>query len=84
MFVRGRAPKRSPYRKGCKIRGSTFRVDPIDMTKADFKANEGLVRKGIETAASLLDWYAKMHPSANAAVQPNSGLRGDAAQAPRA
>lgn len=57
-------------------------VDPIDMTKADFSASEAVIRKGIEAAALLLDWYTKMHPD-SAAVQPNNGLQHDAAQAPR-
>jgi hypothetical protein len=42
------------------------RVDAIDITRADFAANEAVVREGIETAASLLDWYTKMHPSPKA------------------
>lgn len=44
------------------------RVDPVDMTTAAFPTCEASIRKGIETAAILLDWYrtrstADAHPT---------------------
>lgn len=42
------------------------RIDPLDMTQADFSANEAVVRKGIETAALLLDWFTKTRPPESA------------------
>lgn len=57
-------------------------VDPVDMTNADFGASEALVRRGIETTASLLDWCMRMHPADNAPGQVNSGWQADVTQAP--
>ena len=77
-------PSGARIEKAAKSAVVRIRVEPIDMTNADFRTSEALARKGIETAASLLDWYTKAHRSSDAPVQPNSGLQSDAAQAPRA
>jgi len=39
------------------------RVEPIEMSREDFASSEATVRRGIETAARLLDWYVSLqHP----------------------
>jgi len=50
-----------------------MRVAPIDVTHADFAANEAVVRRGIEAAALFLDWFIKFDPSAKTTVQPDIG-----------
>jgi len=51
------------------------RVDPVDMTRATFADCEASIRKGIETATLLLDWYGKIKQPANATAQPNNGVQ---------
>jgi hypothetical protein len=48
------------------------RVDPVDMTTADFASCEGAVRRGIETALALLKWYSNVQSATNASMQPNT------------
>jgi hypothetical protein len=37
-----------------------IRVDPVDMTVTPFPTCEASIRKGIESAVLLLDWYSKV------------------------
>jgi len=40
------------------------RVEPVDMARQDFASSEATMRRGIETAARLLDWYmSTQHPT---------------------
>jgi len=75
-------PPGARIEKAAKSAVVRLRVEPIEMTNADFAANEVVVRKGIEAAALLLDWFST-NQSKGTAVQPNNGLQRDAAQAPR-
>jgi len=59
-------PTGARIEKAAKSAVVRIRVEPIDVTKADFITTEALARKGIETAVSLLDWYIKAHPSGDA------------------
>ena len=69
-------PPGAHMEKAAKSAVVRIKVKSIDMTKEDFATSRARALKGIKAAALLLDWYT--------VVQPNSGLQGDAAQAPRA
>jgi len=58
------------------------RVDPVDITHADFASCEHSIRKDIETAAILLDWFMKIQPEAQASMQPNNGVQATPASGP--
>jgi hypothetical protein len=62
-------PTGARIEKAAKSAVVRIRVEPIDVTKADFTTTEALARKGIETAALLLDWYMKVHPSTKTGAQ---------------
>lgn len=72
----GTLPPGARIEKAAKSAVVRARVEPIDMTRADFAANEAAIRRGIETAASLLDWFTKMHaPGGTTALQTNNGAQ---------
>lgn len=62
-LYRAALPSDTQIEKAAKSAVIRARVDPVDMTRADFASSEPAIRKGIETAARLLDWYIKMHQS---------------------
>ena len=43
-----------------------IRIDPLDITTATFPTCEASIRKGIETAAVLLDWYGTLRSTGDA------------------
>ena len=53
------------------------RVEPVDMTATTFREAAASIRKGIEAASLLLEWYfRRRQPTAK--IEPNNGLQSDA------
>ncbi len=50
-------PQGARIEKAAKSAVVRIRVDPVDMTKADFALNEAVIRKGIESAVLLFEWF---------------------------
>lgn len=53
------------------------RVEPVDMTAVTYRDAVELIRKGIEAASFLLEWYSMVRQH-TAKIEPNNGLQSDA------